>query len=68
MAGTTIGGIKARDKNLAKDPDFYKKAGAIGGKNGTKARGSIKGFDANRELAKIAGARGGKISKRTKKI
>lgn len=61
MAGTTAGGIKTRDKNLAKDPDFYKKIGAVGGKKGTTG-----GFYANRELARIAGARGGRKSKRTK--
>lgn len=31
MAGTKIGGQRARDKNLKKDPDFYKKLGKIGG-------------------------------------
>lgn len=34
MAGTREGGRKARDKNLAKDPNFYKKIGARGGRNG----------------------------------
>lgn len=62
MAGTVAGGLKARDRNLAKDPDFYKKIGAIGGRNGNTG-----GFAANPELARIAGAIGGRISKRTKK-
>ena len=39
--------------------DFYKKIGAIGGKNGTTG-----GFAANRELAREAGRKAGKISKR----
>lgn len=62
MAGTTIGGQKAAAKNLKQDPDFYKKIGSIGGKNGTTG-----GFAANRELARIAGAKGGRISRKTKK-
>lgn len=62
MAGTKAGGIKARDKNLANDPDFYRKIGAKGG----KATGR-KGFATNPELARIAGAKGGRISRRTKK-
>lgn len=63
MAGTVEGGRKARDRNLANDPNFYKKIGAIGGsKSGTG------GFYANRELARIAGAKGGKISRRGKAI
>lgn len=37
-------------------------AGAIGGKNGRTG-----GFYANRELARIAGAKGGRISRRTPK-
>jgi len=35
MAGTKIGGAKARAKNLARDPDFYSKIGKRGGKNST---------------------------------
>lgn len=54
MANTKEGGIKTRDKILARDPDHYKKIGAIGGKNGHTG-----GFAANPELAKIAGTKGG---------
>ena len=61
MAGTKIGGIKARDKNLANDPDFYTKIGAKGGRNGNTG-----GFAANPELARIAGKKGGEISRRRK--
>ncbi|BBE45462.1 hypothetical protein RE2895_23930 [Rhodococcus erythropolis] len=62
VSGTKAGGLKARDRNLSKDPDFYKKIGAIGGRLGTTG-----GFAADRKLARIAGAKGGRISKRGKK-
>jgi len=63
MAGTKTGGQKAAAKNLARDPFFYAKIGAKGGKNGNTG-----GFAANPELARIAGAKGGKISRRTKSV
>ena len=63
MAGTKIGGQKAAAKNLAKDPFFYAKIGAKGGHNGTTG-----GFAANPELARIAGAKGGRISRRKKAV
>ena len=56
-------------------PDFYKRIGARGGANG-KGPGYKGGFASDevgedgltgRERAKLAGARGGKISRRTKK-
>ena len=59
MAGTVEGGKRAAAKNLARDPDFYTKIGKIGGRNGTTG-----GFAANRELARIAGKKGGQISRR----
>lgn len=62
MAGTRIGGLKAAAKNLARDPKFYSKIGRRGGKNGHTG-----GFHANPELARIAGRKGGLISKRKKK-
>jgi hypothetical protein cdiviTM7_02330 len=62
MAGTKAGGLKAAQKNLARDPDFYAKIGRKGGKNGRTG-----GFAANPALARIAGAKGGRISRRTKK-
>lgn len=62
MSGTKSGGIRARDKNLASNPNFYKIIGAKGGRNGHTG-----GFAANRELASIAGKKGGRISRRRKK-
>ena len=56
MAGTKAGGLKAAQKNLQKDPSFYAKIGAKGGRNGHTG-----GFAANPELARIAGAKGGRI-------
>lgn len=64
MAGTKAGGLAAAATNKRKyGPDFYGKIGAIGGKKGRTG-----GFFANRELARIAGAKGGKISRRTKRV
>lgn len=63
MTGTKAGGLKAAKKNLENDPNFYKKIGSIGGKNGTTG-----GFAANPELARIAGQKGGKISRRRKTV
>lgn len=62
MAGTVLGGKKAAEKNLARDPQFYARIGAIGGR-----KGKTGGFAANPELARIAGAKGGRISRRRKK-
>lgn len=64
MAGNKIGGLKAKAKNLEKNPNFYSD---IGKKGGAKI-GVLKGFAANPELARIAGARGGRISKLNKKV
>ena len=62
MAGTKEGGQKAAQTNKLKHgSDFYAKIGAKGGKLGRTG-----GFYANRELARIAGAKGGRISRRTK--
>jgi uncharacterized protein len=63
MAGTKAGGKAAADTNKKKyGADFYAKIGAKGG-----AKGRTGGFFANRELARTAGAAGGRISRRTKK-
>lgn len=63
MAGTKQGGKTAASTNKTKyGADFYAKIGAMGGK-----KGNTGGFYANRELAREAGRRGGRISRRTKK-
>jgi general stress protein YciG len=63
MAGTKTGGKAAASTNKTKyGADFYAKIGAMGGKKGTTG-----GFFANRELARQAGSKGGRISRRTKK-
>lgn len=62
MAGSIEGGKRAAATNKIKyGENFYKKIGAEGGKRGTTG-----GFYANRELARTAGAKGGRISRRTK--
>ena len=70
MGGTVSGGIKARDKNLARDPDWYKKIGAKGGKNGTTGGFAcqLQGKDGltGKERARYVGQKGGRISRRTK--
>lgn len=63
MPGVREGGLKAAKTNKQKyGADFYKRIGALGG---LKSRGG--GFAANPELARIAGAKGGRASRRTKK-
>ncbi len=63
MAGTKNGGKAAAKTNKTKyGADFYARIGAIGGKKGHSG-----GFAQNRELARIAGARGGRVSRRSKK-
>lgn len=59
MTGTKSGGLKVKKVVLAKNPNFYKENGRLGG---LKSRGG--GFAANHELARIAGAKGGRISRR----
>lgn len=60
MSGTRRGGLKAAKTNLKRHgADFYKRIGQIGGQNGHTG-----GFAANRELARTAGAKGGRISRR----
>lgn len=64
MAGTKSGGMKAvQTTKVRHGSDFYKKIGTKGGKNGHTG-----GFYANRELARVAGSIGGKISRRGKKV
>lgn len=60
MPGTKAGGLKAAktNKELHGD-DFYRNIGRIGGRNGHTG-----GFASNPELARRAGAIGGRISRR----
>lgn len=60
MAGTRAGGLKAARTNIKTyGREFYAEIGRKGGRNGHTG-----GFAANPELAKIAGAIGGRKSKR----
>ncbi|HVI68857.1 MAG TPA: hypothetical protein VM581_00185 [Magnetospirillaceae bacterium] len=64
MPGTKEGGLKAAKKNIQRHgKDFYARIGAVGGQRGTTG-----GFAANRELARIAGRKGGMISRRRKSV
>lgn len=63
MAGTKAGGLKAAAKNKASDPNFYKRIGAIGGKNGNTG-----GFAHPDSDPRSAGAKGGRISRRRPKV
>lgn len=74
MAGTKAGGLKARDKNLAKNPNFYKDIGAKGGRNGTTGGFAHKGRHLCEEIegwhhyARCAGKKGGTVSRRGKAV
>jgi len=62
MAGNVSGGQKAARTNMRKHgKDFYRRIGAMGGRNGHTG-----GFYADRELASTAGKKGGTISRRGK--
>jgi general stress protein YciG len=59
MSGTKAGAAKTKAKNLAKNPNYYRDIGKVGGKNSSGyefAHGKID--------PAIAGAVGGKISRR----
>ncbi len=63
MAGTKKGGQAAASTNKNKyGADFYAKIGAMGGK-----KGKTGGFYADRDRAREAGRKGGRISRRGKK-
>ena len=63
MSGTKNGGLKAAATNRKRyGKNFYKNIGAKGGRLGTTG-----GFAANPALAKIAGVKGGHLSKRCSK-
>jgi general stress protein YciG len=64
MAGTIEGGKAAAETNKKKyGESFYSRIGSIGGR-----KGRTSGFYENRELARAAGAKGGRKSRRTKAV
>lgn len=64
MSGTFEGGKAAAKTNKQKyGPDYYQRIGQLGGQ-----KGHTGGFAANRELARTAGYKGGKISRRKKAV
>ena len=62
MAGTAAGGRLAAEKNKKRDPDFYKKIGARGGRAGHT--GGFAAGNAGRKRASVYGAIGGSKSRR----
>lgn len=63
MAGTVKGGKAAAETNKKRyGADFYSRIGAKGGRKGRTG-----GFFANRKLASIAGAKGGRASRGPRK-
>jgi uncharacterized protein len=60
MPGTLAGGKAAAETNKRLyGKDYYHRIGRLGGKKGRTG-----GFYLNRELARIAGAKGGRVSRR----
>jgi general stress protein YciG len=70
MPGTLEGGLKAKEKNLARDPEFYRKLGAKGGVASNTGgfahddRTFLQKLFRRPKRAKLAGRKGGAISKR----
>lgn len=63
MVGTIAGGKKAAKTNISKYGEgFYHRIGAKGGR---QKPCKPRGFAANPALARVAGAKGGRISRRT---
>lgn len=72
MAGSKLGGARAAATNKKKyGESFYVNIGKIGAEKYRERQkqgiAKPRGFAANKELAKLAGAKGGAISKRKKK-
>ena len=69
MAGTVEGGKKTAKKNLKSDPDFYRRIGAIGGRNGntggfaTKRPCECDVIPTPHQIQQCAGAKGGRNRK-----
>lgn len=64
MAGTKEGGKKAAKTNMERYGDNW--YSNIGKKGGSKSHPETRPFSTNATLASIAGAKGGRISKRGK--
>ena len=65
MAGNKIGGLKAKNTiEMKYGHDFWSVTGSKGGRRTMKDGCRPKGFAADRDRAKRAGAKGGKRSKR----
>lgn len=65
MSGTRSGGLKARKTNLEKyGKDFYREIGRKGGRNGHTGGFAVVDENGVHTLAKVAGAKGGSISRR----
>jgi hypothetical protein len=65
MAGTREGGVKTRETIKVKyGGDYYAR---LGNKGGSAPHSKPRGFAANKDLARRAGAVGGRISRRAKK-
>ena len=60
MSGTPAGGKKAAAANKAKDPDFYKKIGSMGGKKGHTGGFASLTPEQHREIS----AKGGKARRK----
>ena len=65
MPGTRAGGLKAAAKIKAKDPDHFKKAGAIGGASRSKPKGF--GVVDNKTLKTVT-SKGGKNKKKVAEV
>lgn len=77
MSGSRIGGIKTKEKNLAKDPDYYRNIGRRGGMSG-RGDGYSGGFAAYLQCdcsliseahhkGRCSGKKGGLVSRRKPK-
>lgn len=68
MAGTKSGALRAKETNMARDPDFYKKMGAKGGSSPKTRPSGFATMDKERLLEISAkGGTNGKRGKWTKK-
>lgn len=65
MAGSKTGGLKTKAKLLERDPNYYKKIGQRGGKNGNT--GGFKYLAENDpEAHRKASSKGGSVSRKKK--